>query len=87
MTKELMSLDEITRIESMGFTSVTKIEDELKRLFETARAAHEWKDDSEFARKDADVKIRFLTEQLAAANRSIERKVAKFMELSRTLEE
>lgn len=87
MTKELMSLDEITRIESAGFTSIPKIEDELRRLLETARAAHEWKADSEFARKDADVKIRFLTEQLAAANRSIERKVAKFMELSRTLEE
>lgn len=43
MTKELMSLDEITRIESAGFTSIPKIEDELRRLFETAKAAHEWK--------------------------------------------
>lgn len=41
MTKELMSIDEITCIEIAGFTSIIKIEEELRRLFETARAAHE----------------------------------------------
>lgn len=64
MTKELMSLAEITRIEERGFTSITKIEDELRRLLETAKAAHEYKADSEFVRRDSQMRINFLTEKL-----------------------
>ena len=63
MTDELMSESAIKSAEARVDLNIPIDIDQQRHLIDTARAAHEYKDDAEFVRRDSAAKVNFLVQQ------------------------